>query len=68
ANIMTVKKLHLKTFPKSGGKTMQNKKLELTTQEVYEDRLKRHILPAIGHLKMAKITPMTLQTFYNKLF
>ncbi len=47
---------------------MQNKKLELTTQEVYEDRLKRHILPAIGHLKMAKITPMTLQTFYNKLF
>lgn len=61
-------KITFKDFSEKWWEDYAKQKLELTTQEVYEDRLKRHILPAIGHLKMAKITPMTLQTFYNKLF
>lgn len=41
--------------------------LERTTLENYKTNLNNKIIPAIGHLKIAKIKPMQLQSFYNEL-
>lgn len=41
--------------------------LELTTYKSYEQYLDQKILPALGHLKLSKIQPMHLQSFYNNL-
>lgn len=41
--------------------------LELTTIDVYKLLLKSHILPAIGHLKLAKIQPVHLNNLYNAM-
>lgn len=41
--------------------------LEETTLEDYVEELNKKILPAIGHLKIAKLKPAHLQSFYNNL-
>lgn len=41
--------------------------LEATTMEDYVEELEKKILPALGHLKIAKIKPAHLQSFYNNL-
>lgn len=41
--------------------------LEAKTIASYRDLLRLHILPAIGHLKLAKIQPQHLNTLYIKL-
>lgn len=61
-------KITFKEFSEKWLEDYAKQNLQLTTQEVYQDRLERHIIPEIGHLKMVKIMPMTLQVFYNKLF
>lgn len=41
--------------------------LEKTTQNTYEHNLNTKIIPALGHLKLSKIQPLHLQSFYNNL-
>ncbi|SHO46831.1 tyrosine-type recombinase/integrase [Anaerocolumna xylanovorans] len=48
-------------------KEYSDKHLEDTTLEDYVDELNNKIIPAIGHLKLAKINPTHLQKFYNNL-
>ena len=42
-------------------------KLRLTTQRGYEDRIYKHIIPAIGKNKLNKLTQGDLQQFYARL-
>lgn len=44
-----------------------DKHLEKTTLQSYKAELDQKIIPAIGHLKIAKIKPTHLQSFYNNL-
>jgi integrase len=48
-------------------KEYADKHLEKTTLEDYTTELDNKIIPAIGHLKIAKIKPTHLQSFYNNL-
>lgn len=41
--------------------------LEPTTLEVYKQNLLSKILPTLGHIKLAKLQPMHLQSFYNNM-
>ncbi len=41
--------------------------LQATTIEFYDFLLKKHVLPAIGHIKVAHIRPAHLLQFYDKL-
>jgi integrase len=48
-------------------KEYADKHLEKTTLEDYTAELDNKIIPAIGHLKISKIKPTHLQSFYNNL-
>jgi integrase len=48
-------------------KEYADKHLEKTTLQAYKAELNQKIIPAIGHLKIAKIKPTHLQSFYNNL-
>jgi len=41
--------------------------LELTTIETYNFLLEKHIIPAIGHLKLSKVQPAHLNKLYNTM-
>lgn len=43
------------------------KQLELTTTDIYKILLDKHITPAIGNIKLAKIQPANLNKLYNTL-
>lgn len=43
------------------------KKREETTYDGYVNELESKIIPAIGHIKMSKLTPLHIQQFYNNL-
>ncbi len=60
-------KITLKEFCKTWMKEHGIPNLELTTYKSYEQYLDQKILPALGHLKVSKIQPMHLQSFYNNL-
>ena len=38
-----------------------------TTQENYETRIYKHIIPEIGHIQLDKLTQNDLQQFYMRL-
>ena len=42
-------------------------KLRPTTQANYESRIRHHIVPELGHIRLDKLTQADLQKFYNKL-
>ncbi len=42
--------------------------LKLTTIENYEKRIRLHIKPALGVYKLNALSPVTLQSFINKMF
>lgn len=44
-----------------------NQQLEASTSQLYRHLLQLHILPAIGHLKLAKVQPAHLNKLYNTL-
>jgi integrase len=60
-------KITLKEFSETWMKEHGKPNLELTTYKSYEQYLNQKILPALGHLKLSKIQPMHLQSFYNNL-
>lgn len=41
--------------------------LEASTIEKYKHELNNKIIPALGHLKIAKLQPLHIQGFYNNL-
>jgi len=47
--------------------TYAEKSLALTSLRPLKARMEQRILPAIGHIKLAKLQPHHLMTFYNKL-
>jgi len=60
-------KISFKDFTDSWLKDYATQQLEKTTLEFYTQTLNQKILPALGHLKLSKIQPMHLQSFYNNL-
>lgn len=64
---MKVEKITLKDFTDTWFKDYATEQLEKTTLAYYTATLNQKILPALGHLKLSKIQPMHLQSFYNNL-
>lgn len=60
-------KMTFEEFYKYWLKEYAEKQLEKTTLQGYIAELEQKIIPAIGHLKIAKIKPTHLQSFYNNL-
>lgn len=60
-------KITLKEFTEYWIKEYANQQLEKTTLGAYKAELDQKIIPALGHLKIAKIKPTHLQSFYNNL-
>lgn len=60
-------KISLKDFTDTWLKEYASQQLERTTIAAYTELLDQKILPALGHLKLSKIQPMHLQSFYNNL-
>jgi integrase len=60
-------KISLKEFTDTWFKEYAVQQLEKTTIAAYTEQLDQKILPALGHLKLSKIQPMHLQSFYNNL-
>ena len=60
-------KITLKDFTDTWFKDYAAQQLEKTTIAAYTEQLDQKILPALGHLKLSKLQPMHLQSFYNNL-
>ncbi len=60
-------KTSFKEFIERWLKDYASTNLEKTTLNTYEHNLNTKIIPALGHLKLSKIQPMHLQSFYNNL-
>lgn len=60
-------KITLKDFTDTWFEEYAPQQLEKTTMAAYSEILEQKILPALGHLKLSKIQPMHLQSFYNNL-
>ncbi len=60
-------KITLKDFADSWLKDYAEQQLQRTTFSAYKEMLDQKIMPALGHLKLSKIQPMHLQSFYNNL-
>ena len=60
-------KMSLKDFYEYWLKEYADKQLEKTTLASYIAEIEQKIIPALGHLKIAKIKPTHLQSFYNNL-
>lgn len=57
----------LKDFADTWLKEYAEQQLQKTTYAAYKEMLDQKIIPALGHLKLAKIQPMHLQSFCNNL-
>ncbi len=64
---MKGEKITLKDFTETWLKDYAAEQLEKTSLAFYTTTLNQKILPALGHLKLSKIQPMHLQSFYNNL-
>lgn len=60
-------KITLKEFTDRWLKDYAPQQLERTTLSGYILQINQKIIPALGHLKLAKIKPIHLQSFYNNL-
>jgi integrase len=60
-------KISFKEFSEKWMNEYSKKALEMTTYNSYQQYLDQKIFPAIGHLKMARIQPVQLNSFYNNL-
>lgn len=65
--VMKGEKITLKDFAETWLKEYATDQLEKTTYAYYSATLDQKILPALGHLKISKIKPLHLQSFYNNL-
>lgn len=60
-------KLNFKDFTERWFSEYAALQLEPTTVDVYRMLLNKHILPVLGHLKLAKVQPNHLNKFYNDM-
>lgn len=60
-------KITLEEFAERWIKEHAPQQIEATTLSGYKLQINQKILPALGHLKLSKIQPMHLQSFYNNL-
>jgi integrase len=60
-------KITFQEFTETWLKDHADNQLQKPTYIAYKEMLDERILPAIGHLKLSKIQPMHLQSFYNNL-
>lgn len=60
-------KMTVKDFAERWMKDYVMVNLSIRTQEKYRDALDSVILPEIGHLRIAKVTPLHLTSLYNSL-
>lgn len=60
-------KLTLKEYSDYWLKEYAEKNLEKSTLASYKYPIKQQIVPALGHLKLSKIGPLHLQSFFNNL-
>lgn len=60
-------KIKFEDFVDTWLKDYAEHQLAKTTISAYKELLEQKIIPAIGHLKLAKIQPLHLQSFYNNL-
>lgn len=60
-------KLTYDAYIKMWLKDYANKQMEQTSIERCETALNNHILPALGHMKLAKIQPLHIQKLYDDL-
>ncbi len=60
-------KITLKEFTERWLSDYATLSLEKTTQNTYKHNLESKIIPALGHLKLSKINPMHLQSFYKNM-
>ncbi len=66
-NFLKGEKITLQDFTKTWLKEYAEQQLEKTTFAYYNTTLNQKIIPALGHIKLTKIQPMHLQSFYNNL-
>lgn len=66
-NYLDGEKMTLKEFSEKWLNEHVKPTLNATTYENYKMNLESRILPALGHMKMAKIKPLNIQEFYNTL-
>ena len=66
-NFLSGERLTLQTFSEKWLNEYAKLKIEASTYERYEYEIKNKILPALGHLKLAEIKPIHIQSFYNNL-
>jgi len=57
----------LKDFTERWLKEYANKQLQSNTLESYKYELDKKILPALGHIKLSKLTPVNILSFLNNL-
>lgn len=60
-------KITLNDFTNTWLKDYAKQQLQKTTFAAYKEMLDQKIIPALGHLKLSRIQPMHLQSFYNNL-
>lgn len=60
-------KLTLKEYIDKWKKEYAEQVLEETTRDVYYYQIDKIILPALGHIKLAELRPLHLQSLYNNL-
>lgn len=60
-------KITVQEFSERWLKEYALQQLEASTIEKYKHELNNKIIPALGHLKIAKLQPLHLQSFYNNL-
>ena len=65
--LLSGEKMNFKDFSDYWLTEYAEKQLEKTTLQGYIAELEQKIIPALGHLKIAKIKPTHLQSFYNNL-
>jgi hypothetical protein len=66
-NYLKGEKITLMDFSEKWMKEYCLPNLSFTTYNSYQQYMDQKILPALGHLKLSKLQPMHLQSFYNNL-
>lgn len=64
---MDAERITFEKFSRTWREEWAETHLTKSTIESYTANLKKHILPRIGHMKLAKITPLHIQAIYNQM-
>jgi len=65
--VTTIGKLKLKDFANHWFKECCEKRLAPKKQETYQLHIEKRIIPALGHIDIAKLTSIQIMSFLNNL-